>query len=71
VDFSIDGRVACPKSGMSAVSDYQWNSPEGHLFGVFVYAREGLLSGIDLWSIDGLATASALPNPDDLRPMNT
>src|SRR5712692_7487166 len=64
VDFAIDGRVASPKSGMSVVSDYRWDSPEGYLLGVFAFAREGLLSGIDLWSIDGRATASKLPNPN-------
>src|ERR1043165_4458856 len=46
IDFSIDGKVAPPKSGMSIVSDYRWDSPEGYLFGVFAYARKGLLSGI-------------------------
>jgi hypothetical protein len=70
VDFSIDGKVTSPKSGMSVVSDYRWNSPEGYLFGVFAYAREGLLSGIDLWSIDGRATASRLPDTNQLRPID-
>lgn len=70
VDFSIDGKVAPSKSGISVVSDYRWDSPEGHLFGVFAFAREGLLSGIDLWSMDGRATASTLPDPDQLRPID-
>jgi hypothetical protein len=29
-----------------------------HLFGAFVFARGGLLAGLDLWSIDGQATAT-------------
>src|SRR4051812_13382793 len=70
VDLSIDGKTASPKSGMSVVSDFRWNSPEGYLFGVFAYARERLLSGIDLWSIDGRATASSLPNMNQLRPID-
>jgi hypothetical protein len=70
VDFSIGGKIASPKSGMSVVSDYRWDSPEGYLFGVFAYAREGLLSGIDLWSIDGRATANSLPNTNQLRPID-
>jgi len=70
VDFSIDRKVASPRSGMSVVSDYRWDSPEGFLFGVFAYAREGLLSGIDLWSIDGRATASTLPETTQLRPID-
>src|SRR5438552_116066 len=70
VDFSIGGKVPSPKSGMSVVSDYRWDSPEGYLFGVFAYTREGLLSGIDLWSIDGRATASSLPDTNQLRPID-
>ena len=70
VDFAIDGKVASPKVGMSVISDYRWDSPEGHAFGVFAFAREGLLSGIDLWSIDGRATASNLPDPSRLRPID-
>jgi hypothetical protein len=70
VDFSINGKIASRKSAMSVVSDYRWDSPEGYLFGVFAYAREGLLSGIDLWSIDGRATASRLPDTTQLRPLD-
>ena len=70
VDFAVDGKRASPKSGMSVVSDYRWDSPEGYLFGVFAFAREGQLSGIDLWSIDGRATARELPKPDRLRPID-
>jgi hypothetical protein len=70
VDFSIDSEVASPQSGMSVVSDYRWDSSEGYLFGVFAYAREGLLSGIDLWSIDGRPTASMLPDTNQLRPID-
>jgi len=70
VEFCIDGRTASPKSGMSIVSDYRWDDADGKLFGVFAHAREGLLSGIDLWSIDGHATADNPPNLSQLRPMN-
>jgi hypothetical protein len=70
VDFSIDGQIASAKSGMSIVSDYRWQDADGRAFGVFAFAREGLLSGIDLWSIDGRATAGTLPNVSQLRPMD-
>ena len=69
VDFSIDGQIASPKSGMSIVSDYRWDDADGKPLGIFAFVREGLLSGIDLWSIDGRGTASTLPNVDQLRPM--
>jgi hypothetical protein len=70
VDFSIRGRTAPPKSAMSIVADYRWADPDGKLFGIFAFAREGLLAGIDLWSIDGRGTASALPRTGQLRPMD-
>ena len=54
---------------MSVVSDFRWDSTEGYLFGVFAFAKDGLLAGIDLWSIDGRATATTLPNTDQLRPL--
>ena len=68
LNFSIDGRGARPKAGMSIVSDYRWNA-DGHAFGIFAFAREGWLSGIDVWSIDGQAIASTLPSPEQLRPL--
>jgi hypothetical protein len=69
VDFSVGGKVAS-SSGISVVSDYRWDSPEGYGFGIFAYAKDGLLSGIDVWSIDGRATPAKLPNPNQLRPID-
>lgn len=68
VDFSV-GRKVAASSGMSVVSDYRWDSPEGFCFGVFAFSKDGLLSGIDVWSIDGRVTPAKLPNPDQLRPI--
>jgi len=36
VDFAIDGRRPS-QFGMRVLSDYQWRSAEGHLFGAFVF----------------------------------
>lgn len=43
----------------------------GNLFGAFVFEQQGLLAGLDLWSIDGLATPSSLPPIEALVPYGT
>lgn len=71
IDFAIDGIV--PKQGepISVLSDYEWIDSDGRLFGVFAFARSGLLAGLEVWSQDGLATADYLPELADLRPIGT
>ena len=67
IDFSITGYRGVAQAGMEIPSDYHWRSKGGYLFGVFVFAREGVLAGLELWSIDGQSTASALPDLEQLR----
>ena len=43
------------ESGMHILADYQWQAANGAHFGVFVFARAGLLAGLEVWSVDGLA----------------
>ena len=54
-------------SSMDVLSDYQWTTHEGHLCGVFIFARDNRLAGLEVWSIDGLSSADNLPNPTDLK----
>lgn len=61
VDFSIDG-LQSQASGMRTLSDFQWKDEQGHLFGIVLFERGGLLSGLDVWSIDGQATPFILPS---------
>jgi hypothetical protein len=69
IDFSIGG-VQPPSTGdMDILSDYSWRDSAGHLFGAFVFTRGELLAGLDLWSVDGQATATHLPNPSELTPI--
>lgn len=70
IDFSIDGRVP-QKAGISVLSDFQWRDSRGHLFGIFVFERDDLLSGLDVWSIDGEETPTTLPPADLLKPYGT
>jgi hypothetical protein len=70
IDFSIDGRR--PKTfGMRVLSDFQWKDEQGRLFGAIVFEQDDLLAGLDLWSIDGIATAYVLPSVEALVPYGT
>jgi hypothetical protein len=69
VDFAIGGECASLASGMEILADYQWRGSLGELFGVFVFARGGLLGGLEVWSIDGAASPTQLPQPSELTPL--
>lgn len=70
IDFSIDGQVPTT-AGMCVLSDFQWRDSRGYLFGIFVFERDQLLSGFDVWSIDGAATPSTLPPITTLQPFGS
>ena len=70
IDFAIDGIVP-EKGNVSILSDYGWTDADGRSFGAFVFARCGLLAGLEIWSQDGLATANTLPDVGQLRPIGT
>lgn len=67
MDFSVDGRRP-EEFATNVLADFQFLGPNGELFGAFVFEQDGLLAGLDLWSIDGRATPSVLPEPAALRP---
>ena len=69
VDFAVAGQRAPSSGGMDILSDYGWRDASGHRFGAFVFARGGILAGLDLWSIDGHATATRLPELSELIPI--
>lgn len=54
---------------MNILGDFQWRTESGAAFGAFVYEQDGLLAGLDLWSMDGQVTPNFLPLPEELRPM--
>ena len=68
IDLAIRGRVGTP-GPMNILADYVYRDAGGHLLGAFVFAHEDLLAGLDLWSVDGQATATTLPRPEQLTPM--
>ena len=69
VDFAIDGQRAPVGTGMEILADYEWRGPADELFGVFLFARGDLLSGLEVWSIDGESTPTVLPEPSQLTPL--
>jgi hypothetical protein len=68
VNFSVAGKESSV-TGMDVLSDYVWEDAEGHKFGAFVFARGGLLAGLDLYSVDGAVTPTWLPGSDQLHPL--
>ncbi len=67
VDFSLDGVEPNRKVGLDDFSNWHWGTEGIGLSGVFAFAREGRLAGIEVWSVDGSRTPTELPNIDDLR----
>jgi hypothetical protein len=68
INFAIDGVVPTP-GAMGILSDYQWRAAGGEAFGVFVFEYDGLLAGLEVFSMDGLADATVLPDIEQLFPV--
>ena len=64
IDFVDSGE------GFDVLSDYQWEDEAGRLFGAFVFAKGGRLAGLEVWSIDGQAAPTSLPDPSQLVPLD-
>lgn len=68
-NLSVEGEISSDAAGMEVLCDLCWNSIDDALFGVYVFARDGLLAGVDLWSIDGESVPTLLPDITLLRPL--
>jgi hypothetical protein len=68
VNFGLDGMTLDSKSGLEVLSNYCWGTGGKNLRGIFIFARDKKLAGLEVWSIDGLVTPSALPKISELRP---
>ena len=62
--------IKAPGSALEILSDHQWQDEQGHRFGAFAFAKEGKLAGLEVWSIDGLATPKSLPDTSLLTPVS-
>jgi hypothetical protein len=71
VNFAVRGQTPSCASGLDVLSDYYWHDGEGHALGVFVFACEETLAGLELYSMDGLSSAGVLPRHEQLIPVGT
>lgn len=71
INLAINGKVPGLGAGTQILSDYEWSDSDCNHFGAFVFARYGLLAGLEIWSQDGLAPANTLPKIEQLRPIGS
>jgi hypothetical protein len=67
VDFSFDGVLPDYSTGLEVLSDHLWGTAGTDLCGIFVFARNEKLAGLEAWSVDGQVTPTGLPRIEDLR----
>ena len=65
IDFQIGSTLPNIKTGMKIIADYLYG-PENPPFGVFVFTRDDVLAGLEVYSFSD--TPAPLPAPGDLRP---
>jgi hypothetical protein len=65
INFSIDGEPA-PNAGPFILADFIFGADQ-NLSGIFVFQRDGFLSGLEVYGLAGDAPTS-LPVPNELRP---
>lgn len=69
VNLGVKEVVSLEDKGMETLCDYCWHDSDSAFFGVFLFARNGVLAGLDLWSIDGKSTATTPPHVSLLVPL--
>ena len=70
IDVAVGGNRPVPGAPLNVLADYTFRDASGHLGRVFVFERDGVLAGLEVWSIDGEAAINRLPSPDVLVPMD-
>lgn len=68
LELAVDGRPLPPRGVEPVTPDFFWTEANGGLCGIFVSASAGTLSGLEVWSMGGEATASVLPSIGQLYP---
>jgi hypothetical protein len=68
IDIAVERTEGTKEGPMQVVADFAWKTNTGHLCGAYLFTRGGHLGGLDLWSIDGAETPSALPAVERLFP---
>jgi hypothetical protein len=70
VDLAVADRVASPRSPTTILAEGGGESPEGIRFGIILHAREGLISELEVYPIDGEGPFS-LPAVDEIEVYGT
>jgi len=70
INFDVVNHFIAPQAGMNILADYQWRDADGHVGGVFVFAKNAVLAGLEVWSIDGIAAIDRLPKQESLEPLD-
>lgn len=68
LEFTVFAEPTSRGLGMRKLADFQYKADSG-LLGFFVYERNGLLAGMECWSIDGQVDPEAWPNVAALSPL--
>src|SRR5690606_33225283 len=58
-------------AGMQLLADYHWRDRRRRLAGIFAFARDGVLAGLEVWSIDGEAAIEKHPPVEVLEPLGS
>jgi hypothetical protein len=69
INFAVAGQLPPSGAPLEVLSDYEWDGDTGAKFGVFVFAKTGILAGLEVWSIDGLAVPNHLPKIESIKPI--
>ena len=67
MNFGFEGKVPDQGVGLEVLSDWYWGTQGKDLSGVFAFAKDGKLAGIEVWSVDGSSTPTELPHVENLR----
>lgn len=70
INLEIGGNRPSIGQGMKIIADFDYRTDEGYQCGAFVFENGGLLTGMEVWSQDGLCTPSMLPKTESLIPLN-
>jgi hypothetical protein len=68
INFQIRGRPKAPP-GVHLLADFLFGD-DRNLSGIFVYEKDGILSGLEVYGLSCDAPKS-LPEPEELRPLAT
>jgi len=78
-DLRVVSKCACgcasinfveESGGMKILGDFKFTHRAGGQIGVFAFAVNDSLAGLELWSIDGVNDGDEIPDPDQLEPLH-